>query len=56
MTFFQKIINDISDLKLSFKSALTMQRQIDAEYKVCHEELKEKLAQTCQTIAISLDS
>ena len=53
--FFQKMINDISDLDLSFKFATTMRRQINAKYKVCCEELKKKLAQTCQMIAISLD-
>jgi hypothetical protein len=53
--FFQKMVNDIPGIELPFKSATTIRRRIDAEYNVCRQELKENLAQTCQTIAISLD-
>jgi hypothetical protein len=51
---FQKIFRDLPDAPLPFSSR-TAVRRIDSDFDRCRTELIDELAQTCSTIALSLD-
>ena len=52
---FQQIFKDIPGIALPFTCRKAVARRIDAEFVLCREQLISLLANTCQTIALSLD-
>jgi hypothetical protein len=55
-TLFQKIFEDIPGIDLLFQSATTYKRYIRKEFVKYRSIIKQELAETCQTIALSLDA
>lgn len=52
---FQQIFEDIPGIALLFTCRKAVTRRIDAKFVLCREQLISLLANTCQTIALSLD-
>jgi hAT family C-terminal dimerisation region len=52
---FQQIFEDIPGITLPFKSRSTVSRRLQEQFKTQRSILKENLATTCKTIALSLD-
>jgi len=55
-TSFQKIFEDIPGIDPPFQSATTYKRYIGKEFVKYRSIIKQELAETCQTIALSLDT
>lgn len=53
---FQQIFNDLPGVFLPFTSARTVRRRIIDQFDTYRSQLKEDLATTCKTVAISLDT
>jgi hypothetical protein len=52
---FQKIFVDIPGVSLPFTSRSTVRRRLQDQFEIQRLGLKENLANTCKTIALSLD-
>ena len=52
---FQQIFEDIPEITLPFTSRSTVNRRLQEQFKTQRSLLKEDLATTCKTIALSLD-
>jgi hypothetical protein len=55
-TSFQKIFEDIPGIDPPFQSATTYKRYIENEFVKYRSIVKQELAETCQSIALSLDA
>jgi hypothetical protein len=55
-TSFQKIFEDIPGIDPPFQSAITYKCYIGKEFVKYRSIIKQELAKTCQTIALSLDT
>jgi hypothetical protein len=52
---FRQIFEDLPGITLPFRSHTTMSRRINAEFDLFRAQMIQELADTCQTIALSLD-
>ncbi len=55
LSTFQQIFKDLPDISLPFNSRKTLARRINAEFNLFQTQLIKNLAQTYQTITLSLD-
>lgn len=53
---FQQIFKDLPNVPLPFTSSRTVVRRIDSDFDHCRVQLNAELAQTCSTIAFSMDA
>jgi hypothetical protein len=52
---FKRIFQDIPGIQLPFESRSTVKRRLDEKFDIQRQQLKEELAMTCKSIALSLD-